>query len=252
MAVMDEFREEREALKHGTPKQKLQYFWCYYKWHTIIAVLAVIFLVSFIHEVVTRKDTAFYGIFLNSWAKEDTVADFESGFMEKACIDPDAYEINLDTSLYITDDAMDENSYASIQKMTVYVASGEIDVLVSDASSINRYAYNETLGDLRDFLTEEQLQKYEPYFFYVDGAVVKEQQEASDNLDTEYTPVYPDPSKPEEMEDPIPVGLFVGNCKTLTDAYSFRSKDVVAGIVINTNRKQAALDFIDYLFSENP
>ena len=86
----------------------------------------------------------------------------------------------------------------------------------------------------------------------MDGAVVKEQQEASDNLDTEYTPVYPDPSKPEEMEDPIPVGLFVGNCKTLTDAYSFRSKDVVAGIVINTNRKQAALDFIDYLFSENP
>ena len=252
MAVMDEFREEREALKHGTPKQKLQYFWCYYKWHTIIAVLAVIFLISFIHEVVTRKDTAFYGIFLNSWAKEDATADFESGFMEAAGIDPDSYEINLDTSLYITDDAMDETSYASVQKMTVYVAAGEIDVLVSDASSINRYAYNETLGDLRDFLTEEQLQKYEPYFFYVDGAVVKEQQEASDNLDTEYTPVYPDPSKPEEMEDPIPVGLFVGNCKTLTDAYSFRSKDVVAGIVINTNRKQAALDFIDYLFSENP
>ena len=27
MPVMDEFREEREALKNGTFKQKLQYFW---------------------------------------------------------------------------------------------------------------------------------------------------------------------------------------------------------------------------------
>ena len=33
MAVMDEFKEEREALKNGTPKQKLAYFWYYYKWH---------------------------------------------------------------------------------------------------------------------------------------------------------------------------------------------------------------------------
>ena len=29
MAVMDEFKEEREALKNGTPKQKLAYFWYY-------------------------------------------------------------------------------------------------------------------------------------------------------------------------------------------------------------------------------
>ena len=29
MPVMDEFKEEREALKHGTPKQKLAYFWDY-------------------------------------------------------------------------------------------------------------------------------------------------------------------------------------------------------------------------------
>ena len=35
MAVMDEFKEEREALKRGTPKQKLAYFWYYYKWHVI-------------------------------------------------------------------------------------------------------------------------------------------------------------------------------------------------------------------------
>ena len=41
MAVMDEFKEEREALKRGTPKQKLAYFWYYYKWHVIISVIII-------------------------------------------------------------------------------------------------------------------------------------------------------------------------------------------------------------------
>ena len=42
MAVMVEFKEEREALKHGTPKQKFTYFMDYYKWYVIIAVIIII------------------------------------------------------------------------------------------------------------------------------------------------------------------------------------------------------------------
>lgn len=52
MAVMDEFKEEREALKRGTPKQKLAYFWYYYKWHVIISVIIIGMLVSFIYQFV--------------------------------------------------------------------------------------------------------------------------------------------------------------------------------------------------------
>ena len=48
MAVMDEFKEEREALKNGTPKQKLAYFWYYYKWHVIISLVVIILIVSFV------------------------------------------------------------------------------------------------------------------------------------------------------------------------------------------------------------
>ena len=51
MAVMDEFKEEREALKRGTPKQKLAYFWYYYKWHVIISVIIIGMLVSFIYQI---------------------------------------------------------------------------------------------------------------------------------------------------------------------------------------------------------
>ena len=67
MAVMDEFREEREAMKNGTRKQKLEYFWCYYKWHVICTVAAIAIISSFIYEGVTRKDIALYATFLNSY-----------------------------------------------------------------------------------------------------------------------------------------------------------------------------------------
>ena len=51
MPVMDEFKEERESLKNGTPKQKLTYFWDYYKWHVIVAIVAIIVVVTFIQQI---------------------------------------------------------------------------------------------------------------------------------------------------------------------------------------------------------
>ena len=64
MAVMDEFKEEREALKNGTPKQKLAYFWYYYKWHVIISIVVIAMVGSFIYQYVNRKDTAFEAVLL--------------------------------------------------------------------------------------------------------------------------------------------------------------------------------------------
>ena len=66
MPVMDEFKKEREAMKNGTPKQKLAYFWDYYKWHVIISVIVLVTAVSFIYQAVTRKSVALYALLLNA------------------------------------------------------------------------------------------------------------------------------------------------------------------------------------------
>ena len=86
MAVMDEFKEEREALKNGTPKQKLAYFWYYYKWHVIIALVVIIMIVSFVKQLTDRKDPAFYAVMLNaSLLRSDDLgtAGFCYGFCRK-------------------------------------------------------------------------------------------------------------------------------------------------------------------------
>ncbi len=247
MPVMDEFKEEREALKHGTPKQKLAYFWDYYKWYVIGGAAAVAFIVSMIYQMVTRKETAFYALMLNGTEynfMEDTSGN-TAAFAEYAGIDEDKYQILYDTSVQIGTEAGDD--YDSSQKLMVYIAAGELDVMVSDADSLTKYAYRENFKDLRDFLSEEQLEKYQDSFYYIDNAVVKELDAANEAYDFDYVPDYGDPHHPEEMEEPIPTGIFVNeDCPLLKD-YFFRGEDVAVSVLINTERPELASCFIDFL-----
>lgn len=247
MPVMDEFKEEREALKHGTPKQKLAYFWDYYKWYVIGGAAVVAFIVSMIYQMVTSKETAFYALMLNGTEynfMEDTSGN-TAAFAEYAGIDEDKYQILYDTSVQIGTEAGDD--YDSSQKLMVYIAAGELDVMVSDADSLTKYAYQGNFKDLRDFLSEEQLEKYQDSFYYIDNAVVKELDAANEAYDFDYVPDYGDPHHPEEMEEPIPTGIFVNeDCPLLKD-YFFRGEDVAVSVLINTERPELASCFIDFL-----
>lgn len=246
MAVMDEFREEREAMKNGTPKEKLNYFWCYYKWHVIITVAVIAFVASFAYEALTRKETAMYALFLNSFSvsEDDT---FVNNYMAAAGIDTNEYETLIDSSLYISLDSTDENTYNAIQKVAVYVAAGEIDIIASGQEIFEYYAYLDYVMDLRDVLTEEQLKTYEPYLYYVDRKVIEAKAEASDNLQ-EYTEPYPDGTKPEEMEDPIPVGITLDIAtEEFSSNYLFTSSPAVIGFMVNGSHTENAIAFLDYV-----
>lgn len=247
MPVMDEFKQEREAVKNQTPKQKLAYFWDYYKWHVIIGIIVIIAAASLIHQMTTRKETAFYALMLNATEYnflEDTSVN-TAAFAEYADIDENKYQIMYDTSVQIGTEAGDD--YNSAQKLMVYIAAGELDVMVSDSDSLLKYAYQGQFQDLRDFLTEEQLAKYENSFYYLDGAVMEEIEAASDAYDFEYAPEYGDPQHPEEMDEPIPVGIFLNESSPLLKDYYFRGDNVAVSVLINTKRPEMASDFIDFL-----
>lgn len=249
MAMMDEFKEERAKIKNGTPKEKLTYFWCYYKWHVIVGILAVIFVITVIRDVTNSKDTAFFAAMLNSLSLKQE-STFAQDFAKYAGIDLNEQEVHMDGTMTITESATDESSVASSQRMMVYTASGELDVLVGGADIFPGYANGDMLYDLRELLTPEQIARYEPYFYYVDRSVV----EALEAAETEYNPEnpvtvrIPDPAKPEEMEDPIPIGLFVTDCKKLTEEYYFNSDYIALGVMVNSSNQENSLKFIDFLF----
>lgn len=248
MPVMDEFKEERAAMKNGTPKQKLAYFFDYYKWYVVAGVVVVIFIGSIIHNIVTHKDTAFYAMLINSVPvnfSEDT--DDTEAFAAYAGIDTEEYQVFYDTSAQIGIDA--GTDYQTLQQIMVHITAADLDVMVSDTDSLMRYAYLGDFHDLRDLLTPEQLEKCGDSFFYIDKAVLDEVEAARKDYDQEYEPDYGDPRHPEDMREPVPVGVYLGaGCPLLQD-YIFREESPAACVLVNTRHPETSARFIEFLMS---
>lgn len=248
MPVMDEFKEEREALKHGTPKQKFTYFMDYYKWHVVICAAVIFMAVSLISQMLGKKDTVFHAVMINGAAGPEA-GTYTQSFADYAGLDGEKNDILFDTSLRIS---MDKNNYnpdalASGEKLMVYIASGEVDAFVTTEDLLERYAYNEFFLDLRQLLTPEQLAAWEPYLYYVDQAVIREKNEAEDAMNYEYAPVYPDPRNPDAMEEAIPVGIILPDTSALRKNFYFPGENLAAGVVVNTKRRETVSLFLDFL-----
>lgn len=250
MPVMDEFRKEREALKHGTPKEKFSYFMDYYKWHVIITVCVIIVAAVFIKQILERRDTVFYVAMING---VDTFEESDPDpFVQYSGIDTGKSAVIYDTSMFIDFNSLDQISIDSAQKFVVYLSAAEMDVVISGGDIIRKYAHNETFYDLREFLTEEQIREYEPYFYYMDNAVVEQINTAQDAFDYEFIPEYPDPRHPENMKQPVPVGIYVTDCPNLTERFYFANggSGVILSVVKNSARPEITSQYIDFLMKD--
>ena len=102
--------------------------------------------------------------------------------------------------------------------------------------------------DVRTLFTQEELEKYEPYFYYVDMAEVDRITEGNLSADYDsYKGVEYDHTKPEDMERPVPVAIYINSSEKLKGAYLFKEDAVVLGIPLNTKHLNTSLLFIDYL-----
>lgn len=251
MPVMDEFKEERAALKHGTLKQKLSYLWEYYRWTAVAVVLAAAAVTSLAYHFITRRDTAFYVAMINA---TDTAPkeSAEQGFTAYSGIDTAHSEIICDTSMIIDFYSMTRETYTSIEKFMLLLTSARLDAVVADSGIIRTYAQNKVFYDLSDFLSPEQAAAYEPYFYYVDYAVIDAIDAAQEARDDTFVPAASDPRHPETMEQPVPIGIYVTDCPALTDRFQFfgQNSDLVLAVAVKTKRPEMTSKYIDYLMAE--
>lgn len=246
MPVMDEFREERESIRQGTLKQKYQYFKDYYRTPLIIFLLAALFVGILVYKFVTSKDSAFYAVLLNCSPYQDNEW-LQEEYVDYAGIDLNEYTVTFDTGVYFKCNSTDEDSYITIQKLDTYTGAGQLDVMLGAGDEFAYFANSVLFMDLRTVLSEEQLQKYEPYFYYIDASVLDIP--ATETLDYRSLP---DPGKPEEMENPIPVAVYVESSEKLNRAYYFKNAEdgIAVGIYANTSHPENALALIDYILSD--
>ncbi|MBD5530040.1 MAG: hypothetical protein HDR02_16810 [Lachnospiraceae bacterium] len=248
MPVMDEFREEREAIKQKSLKERFQYFLDYYKWHVIGGVVLIACAISLVHSVATRKEWAFYGAFVNAYQTPQYDA-FREDFADRADIDLKEYDVLFDTNMYITDNAFDQGNVDATERLAVYIAAGDVDVMASGPLVINRYAYNGMFWDLRQVLPQELQEQLEPYYYYMDAALAAEFEAAQEGGALETTPSYPtDPSRAEDMREPVPVGLYIQDCPRIQEAFIFQEEDVILSVVGNVAETDSILQLIRMIY----
>ena len=132
MPVMDEFREEREAIKNAGFKEKWEYFWEYYKWYVIGGAAIIILLTIFIRDMVNKKDWIFYGAMINAVAVDEQAENLMNDFAEIAQLDTEKYGVLFDTNYSIVKGSYDEISGASAQRLLVNLTAADLDFVISE------------------------------------------------------------------------------------------------------------------------
>ena len=240
MALMDEFREERERIKKGPLKTKVAYFWHYYKWHIIIPLLIISFIFWCIFSLITKRDTILNGMFLNAHSMNVTTlsAELAADFCKEYKINTEDYEVTLNTSFSLDSNNIESTAnYQTAQVLMAWIGAGTLDFVAGDSDALTVVAYGGYLVDLREVLSEEDFAKYEPYFLYIDEAVLY-----SEDIISEY----PDCTKPEEMERPIPVLIDISASEEIAKLYP-GVNPVVLGVALKAPNTGTLSDFLDYL-----
>ena len=254
-----------------TPKETLAYFWDYYKVHTIAAIAVIAFVIAFISSYRSNKLIAFYAVLLNANTLDDnatTAAAWNEGFMEYAGIDPEAWQVNIDTSITLSADGGNQYEVANRQKMMAMMHAGDIHAIVADTETFEGYARLDYFYDLSSTFSEEELAPYADLLYYTDGAAFDaETGDTLEEMEAAQEAIYNmtiDHSDPSSMEKPVAVGIRIpqtGN--RLGDAgyydyifendYTFQGypSEVVIGIPLSVENPKLTLQFLDYLFEGN-
>lgn len=258
--IIDEIKEQQMKAKDMSFKGKLAYFWYYYKIHTIVAVIVIIFLGNFIYDMATAKDYNFYGILLNAYHVDSDA--MESAFGEYAGLDMETYECFIDTSTTLSYQTQSEFDLATSQKLIALVQTKDLDAVVFDAQVFENFSFNGMFMDLREIFSEEELAEYEGNIYYIDYAEVRKAEEAEDELLLEtqesakasYEEIAQEAQThryPETMEEPVPVGIFMDASPFAAKTESYDPLVPIYGFIVNSQRIDTAKQYLTFLWDNS-
>ncbi len=214
--IRKEFQADCEKVRGKSIGYKLEYFLMYYKIPLLLTIVAAAIVLSLLYSRSQYKESAFSALFVNA---ENTLSDeiLAQEFGELLEVDEDKYMISIDSSLYI--DGNSQASIASTEKLAAAVNTQLLDVCIMPEELFLIYAEQECYGDLRNFLSKEQLETYAEKMVY---------------------------------QNDIPVGIYVEDFSGIADAELYASQDrPVFGIVYNTEHGREGGMFLDFLAGAN-
>ena len=234
-----------KKLKGKPLKDQIVYIFTYF-WEPILGVLIALALGGYlIFHFATAKEEALNVVCLNSFAGEEASDSFCREFAQAAGIDPEKEMVRLNMGMVVSD-ALPTETYEAIQALSAQVAAGTVDVMVGDLDAMGIFLYQDYFCDLTQVLTPQQLTQLQGSLLYID-LVYMEAKLSGEEVPTPF----PDPAKPEEMEQPVPVALLLPQENSFRQmCYGSITTPIVVGLVVNSGNAQNALAFLDYILPE--
>lgn len=269
LSVHEEIKEQHQKTKDMTLKGKLSYFWYYYKVHALVAVCVILFVISIIHQIIKDKPYAFNAILLNANNTPENINTsvlWEDEFHTYAGIDPNAYQVNIDTYVTLVSDDTSQYDSANRMKIAARMAAGDIHAILADTEIFEGYARQESFYDLNAIFTDEELAPYADYLYYTDATAFDEDSANTlDEMEAAAQKVYEltiDHGDPSTMEKPVAVGIRIpdaGNKLAESGYYAYLQdgdnshifqgypEETVIGIPASVKEPQIVLKFLEYL-----
>ncbi len=248
MTIRESIRAQWETVKNRTAKEKLSYFWEYYGVKTVCVLIAAALLIAFVVSMVTQKEYGYTGAFFGA-VKQPSADAYMTGFAQAAGIDTRQFALTVQEFPDVRmDDAVTEENYQAMQKFAAMAAANMVENIAADIDLFLYYGYLGYAVDLRTVLTPAQLSRLKPYLHYIDGELLKEQENADEGLTFDYGDC-PDSTDPDGMREPIPVAIdLAAATEAFRTAYTFGSGTPVMGICAGSENPAAALAFLQYAF----
>lgn len=230
--------QQLKALKGKPLKDKLKHIFTYYKLPIIAIVLVLMIVFSLATQLASAKDTMLHVYCLDSFVAQEKEETILLEISQAVGIDQEKEQIE------ITAKQNPQGELYEGEALAAQIMGGMIDVLALPEDISLQWLYQDVFADLSEILTADQLRAYEDMLLYVDGAVL----EKMDHLSQQENPLqFPDPTKPEEMEDPIPVAVRVLDGSEFADVFFSNQQSIVIGIVANAPNPENAVFFVDYV-----
>ena len=244
-SVNEEIRNEaKKVLESKTGIEKVKYFVYYYKWWVIGITVAALIVGSLVHDFVTRKESVFQVVICNGEYSE--YYDYNSlieGFAAGIEYDHDKEEINIDPGTHVDVHATDQTSQVTIQKVFLYVAAQELDVLVCDKDFVDLACGQDCGYDMEEILPADMLEKYRDNLYWFDTAVIV----ANDFMDPKEAEEEVAKIKEEERYKAFAINVSDFYKVKETKMFPYTDGEAYALIPANTQHLENAIEFLRYL-----
>ena len=247
-SLYGEIREQHRKMKDMSLKGKLEYFWYYYKIHTFAVIAVIILAGTFIYQLATSKDSAFYAVFISSDTFVTDEQTWDVDFAEYAGIDTDKYSVVFDTSFTFSNNGMADYTMSSIEKLVAMASAGMIDIVVADTAAFEKLARSEFYLNLEEALPQETLEKFRDYLYYTDAAAF------DDGYDDAFQTLEEIQNPDEYIILPADSKIMEAGCYNYLAAngttYQGYPSEAVFGIPATTEHLDTIVQFLDFIMEK--